>query len=221
MSDGQSEFVFQQGFYLVELTGEKAGNLKEFLKCIQMVDDESIFYHMYHLILNHHFAMLGYSNDFTNWLRNELHEDVLAEKFTNVRRSEYGNIWALREKLVELLKKRLQDKFNNDVKVPEDRAFHFVKYRVVVLSTKYRAGNLDEFVECLERIDKSTLFYHFFSSRLTFSEKKEKYVDDFSRWINEIGYPEIADGTAAIDPHGYTLEGIRKEIAGIVRRGLK
>ena len=31
----ESEFVFQHGFSLVELVGKKAGNLKEFLKCIK------------------------------------------------------------------------------------------------------------------------------------------------------------------------------------------
>lgn len=221
MPDGQSEFVFQRGLHLVELTGKNAENLKEFLKCIRTVDTESIFYHMYHTLIQHHFVIPEYFNDFAYWLGNDLHEDVIAEKFTYVGISEYGDIVAVKKKLVEILKKRLRDRSNNNFNVPEGRAFHFVRSRVIVLPTKYKAKNLEEFVECLEKIDNDTLFYHFFSSRLKFSKKKEKCVDDFSRWINEIGHSEMADRITAIDLYGYTLKGIRKEIAGIVRRGLR
>ncbi len=224
MPDVQNEFVFQRGFYITELTGKRAKSLKQLLKCIQKVDNESIFYHLYHTLLQHHFAIPVYSNDFAYWLRKELHEDVLAEKFTYVgmgNTCEYGDIEAVRERLVEILKERLKDGSNNNAKVPDDRAFHFVRSRAVILPTKYRAKNLEEFVECLEKIDRGTLFYHFFSSRLKFGKMKEMCVDDFSRWIDEIGYPEIAVRIIAIDPYGYTLEGIRKEIVEIIRRELK
>lgn len=220
VSGGQREFVFQRGFYLVELTGKKAENLKEFLKCIQTVDDESIFYHMYNTLRQHHFAIPEYSNDFSYWLRSNLHENVLAEKFTYIGISEYGNITALRDKLGEILRQRLEYKSRNDFSMPDEMAFHFVRARVIALPTKCRANDIEEFVECIEDIDRSTLFYHFFSSRLRSGKKKEVYADDFSRWLNEIGYPEIADKIAAIDPYGYTLEGIRKEIARILRRRL-
>ncbi len=212
-----SEFVFKRGFYIVELTGKKAGSLKEFLKCVQNADDESIFYHMYHTLRQHHFVIPEYFNDFAQWLGKELHEDVLAERFAYVGISEYGDIKAVRKKLVELLEERLEDKSDNKVVVSGDRTFHFVKSRVIVLPTKYRAKNLDEFVECLEKIDRDTLFYHFFSSRLKFTKKEHKYVDDFSTWIHEIGHLEIADRIAVLHLYGYTLEGIRKEIAAIIR----
>ncbi len=50
----ESEFVFHHGFSLVELTGKRADNLKEFLKCIQTIDDESLFFHLYHTLRQHH-----------------------------------------------------------------------------------------------------------------------------------------------------------------------
>jgi hypothetical protein len=217
MPSESSEFVFQRGFYLVELTGKKAENLKEFLKCIQTVDDESIFYHVYHTLRQHHFVIPDYSNDFAHWFRKDLHEDVLAERFTYVRISEYGDIKAVKERFIEILRNRLEDRANDSPNVPEERAFHFVRARAIALPTKYRAKNIEEFVECLEKIDRETLFYHFFSARLKFSKSREKHVDDFSRWINEIGHPEIADRITALNPYGYTLEGTRKEIAEIIR----
>ena len=216
VSYGQGEFVFQHGFYLVELAGKKAENLKEFLKCIQTIDDESIFYHVYHTLRQHHFAIPEYSNDFAHWLKKELHEDVLAERFTYVRISQYDDIEAIREKLVEMSKKRLVDKSNSTLNVPEEKAFHFVRAKIIALPTNFMAKNLDDFVGCLERVDRGSIFHHFFSSRLKFSKKEEKYVDDFSEWIAKIGHPEIADKISALNPYGYTLEGIRKEIIRII-----
>jgi hypothetical protein len=213
----ESEFVFQHGFSLVELAGKKAGNLKEFLKCIQTIDDESIFYHVYHTLRQHHFAIPEYSNDFAHWLKKELHEDVLAERFTYIRISEYDDIKTVREKLVEMLKKRLGDRSNNTFNVPEEHAFHFVRAKIIVLPTYFYAKNLKEFAKCLEEIDRDTLFYHFFSSRLKFGKEEGRYTDDFSRWIAEIGHPEIADRIAALNPYGYTLEGVRKEILNVIK----
>ncbi len=211
------EFVFQRGFYLLELTGKRADNLKEFLKCVKTVDDESIFYHVYHTLRQHYSIIPDYSNDFAHWLKKDLHEDVLAERFTYVRISEYGDIKAVRGRFIEILKKRLEDRANDSPKVPEERAFHFVRAKAIALPTKYRAKNLEEFVEYLEKVDRETLFYHFFSARLKFSESKKKHADDFSRWIDEIGHPAIASRITALNPYGYTLEGIRKEIAEIIR----
>jgi hypothetical protein len=214
----ESEFVFQHGFSLVELVGKKAGNLKEFLKCIQTIDDESVFYHVYHTLRQHHFAIPEYSNDFAHWLKKELNEDVLAERFTYVRISEYDDIEKVRKKLVEMLKKRLEERSNGTINVPEEHAFHFVRAKMIALPTKYKAKNLKEFAKCLEAVERDSLFYHFFSARLK-PGNNGKYSDDFSRWIVKIGHGEIADKIAALNPYGYTLEGLRKEMLNIIRGG--
>ncbi len=213
----ESEFVFQHGFSLVALVGKKASNLKEFLKCIQTIDDESIFFHIYHTLRQHHFAIPEYSNDFAHWLKKELHEDVLAERFTYIRISQYDDIEIVKQKLIDSLKKRLDEGSNGMRNVPEERSFHFVRARIIALPTKCRAKNLKEFAKCIEEIEKDSLFYHFFSARLKPGNNKGKHTDDFSKWISKIGHPEIADEISALNPYGYTLEGLRKEILKIIR----
>jgi hypothetical protein len=213
----KKEFVFQHGFCLVELAGKKAENVKELLKCIQAIDDESIFYHVYHTLRQHQFAIPEYSNDFAHWLKNELHEDVLAERFTYVRISQYDDIKAVKQKLIDILKKRIEDKSGTIINVPEERAFHFVRSKVIALPTNYRASTLEEFADCLEKVDRDHLFYHFFSARLKPGNNSGKYTDDFSRWFAQIGHTEIADSIATLNPYGYTLEGLRKEILNIIR----
>jgi hypothetical protein len=213
----ESEFVFQHGFCLVELAGKKASNLKEFLKCIRAIDDESIFFHIYHTLRQHHFAIPEYSNDFAHWLKKELHEDVLAERFTYIRISQYDDIKTVKQKLIDSLKKRLDERSNGTLDVPEERSFHFVRARIIALPTEHKAKNLKEFAKCLEGIERDSIFYHFFSVRLAPGNNKGRYTDDFSKWISKIGHPEIADGISALNPYGYTLEGLREEILKIVR----
>lgn len=214
----ESEFVFHHGFSLVELAGKRAGNLKEFLKCLQTIDDESIFFHVYHTLRQHHFAVPEYSNDFAHWLKNELQEDVLAERFTYIRISQHDDIKTVKEELIKSVKKRLGEGSYHTLNVPEERAFHFVRARIIALPTKLKAKNLKEFAKCLEEVERDVLFYHFFSSRLKFGSKG-KYTDDFSVWIAKIGHPEIADKITDLNPYGYTLEGLRKEILNIMRGG--
>ncbi|MBU2559558.1 hypothetical protein KKA03_01530, partial [archaeon] len=90
--------------------------------------------------------------------------------------------------------------------------------RMIALPTKYKARNLGEFAKCLEEIGRDPLFYHFFSARSK-PGNKEKYSDEFSRWIAKIGHEEIADKIAALNPYGYTLEGLRKEMLNIIGAG--
>jgi len=218
-SNSNGEFVFQSGFYLIELTGKKARNLKEFQKVIEQIGDESIFYHMYHSLLEHHFAIPEYYNDFAFWLQHQLKEDVLAEKFASVSIYEAGDAKVLRSRLLDLIKEGIA-KSKRSRKLPESRAFQFVMARWVVLPTRFRARNLQEFKECLERISLSTLFYHFFESRFHFTKKEEKYVDDFSIWLfDSLGEKKLADALNSLDPYGYTLEGIRKEIIKLIEGG--
>ncbi|MFQ6136666.1 MAG: DUF5752 family protein [Candidatus Hydrothermarchaeales archaeon] len=218
MADGpnDNEFVFQRGFYLIELTGKKAKNLKEFLNIVREIDETSIFYHMYHSLLEHHFVIPEYFNDFAYWLEKELHEDVLAEKLANIGVYGDGGIESLRSKLVDTLEERLKVR-KKIMDVPEGEEFHFVRSRYVILPTKYRARNLEEFLKCMRKIDNGTLFYHFFESRLRPKKEGVEYPDDFSAWIfDSLGLQELADRLAKIDFLGYTLDGIRKEIIKIV-----
>lgn len=215
-SNSNGEFVFQSGFCLVELTGKKARNLKRFHKIIEGIDEESIFYHMYHSLLEHHFAIPEYYNDFAFWIQHELKEDVLAEKFASISIYEAGDVKELRARLLSIMGEHLSGGGSRNL--PEKSAFHFVKSRWVVVPTKFRAKNLQEFKTCLEQISLGTLFYHFFESRLHSSKKEEKYVDDFSMWIfDSLGKQELADKISSLDPYGYTLKGIRKEILKLVQ----
>jgi hypothetical protein len=68
-------------------------------------------------------------------------------------------------------------------------------------------------------MERDPIFYHFFSARLESGNNNGKYKDDFSRWIAKIGHPEIADKIAVLNPYGYTLEGLRKEILNIIGEG--
>jgi septum formation topological specificity factor MinE len=216
------EFVFQNGIYLVELTGKKARNLQEFLDTIKVIDPASLFYHLYHSLLEYHFVIPEYYNDFAYWLDSILQEKALAEKIAALNVFQYFDIEKLREEIIRMLEEYIHaDNRFSGVK-NEAHAFHFKKSITVVLPTKYSARNLREFYECINKVKAEIIFYHFFESRLRLGQEKGIYKDDFSVWIaDSLGLVDLAEEIANTDPFGYTLEGIRKELVKIIERYLE
>jgi hypothetical protein len=216
------EFVFQQGIYLVELTGKKARNLPEFLEVIKTIDAASLFYHLYHSLLEYHFVLPEYYNNFAYWLHSVLHEEALAEKVAALHVFEYFDIEELRKELIDVIEGHLSGQEEIFAARNETQAFHFRKSISVVLPTKYSAKDLPEFLECLKKVDPGIVFYHFFESRLRLGQEKGKYKDDFSMWIaDSLGLTELADRIARLDPYGYTLEGIRRELIRLIESSLE
>ncbi len=217
-------FVFQNGIYLVELTGKKARNLKEFLEEIKNIDEHTFFYHMYHSMLKFHHIISEYHNDFAYWLDKTLHEDVLAEKIASIHVDEYRDVEDFRNDLVTMIEEHIE---KHGMKVQslgeyEESDFHFKKAITVVQPTKYSASNLEEFLECLKNVRAEVIFYHFIESRLRLAHEKGVFKDDFTRWISEtLEVNELADEISNLNPFGYTIEGLRKKLIQLVEKYLE
>src|SRR3989339_1948771 len=101
-------FEFYTSSQLVEITGRKAANLKEFLDIIKEIDDSAIFYHVHHAFRDHQFAPGLYTNDFAHSVGDELKENALAEKLANINIKDYPELNSLRNKIVEIIGSYLQ-----------------------------------------------------------------------------------------------------------------
>ncbi|NOZ77263.1 MAG: hypothetical protein GXO65_06305 [Euryarchaeota archaeon] len=218
-----SEFVFQNCFYLVELTGRKAGNLKEFFQQIQEVDGASIFYHFYHSMLEFGLVQPDYYNDFSYWLEQTLHEGELAEKIADPFVWEYNDIEDVRAYLISLIDDHLsRHRGEFTPPKPEIHEFHFRKAVAVVLPTKYRARTLEEFLDCLRKVGVDIIFYHFIESRLRLGQERGRYRDDFSLWIaDSVGNKKLANRIASLDPMGFTPEGLKAKLVELVEKALE
>jgi len=207
-------FRFYTSVPLVELTGQKAKNLKELKEIIQEIDGSSIYFHTHHYVREHHFFSEEYPSDFAYWVAEVLQEKPLGEKLAILDLRNFPTIRSLREKIVELIQDYL-DKSNGIREVQPGLEFHFSRTISVIISTPYQASDLMEFRRCLEKADLHSLYFHLMESRLRVTGE----TNDFSRWIRENFDKEtLAKAIEDLDPYFYPLEQTKEKLLRILAR---
>ena len=78
-----NKFKFYDSITLLSPTGQKAGNLKEFLHILEESEEKVIFHHLYQSHLKSFQKMGEFPNDFANWAAYGLEDIALAEKLAN------------------------------------------------------------------------------------------------------------------------------------------
>lgn len=208
----KAPFVFCTSSQLVEITGLKAANLKEFLEIVKEIEDSSIFYHVHHAFREHQFAPGYYTNDFAHWIGEELNENALAERLANINIKDYTEIKSLRVKIAEIIENHLKNNPDNS-NLAAKHKFYFCKNISTIQKTKYAAWDLEEFCDLLRRVGLRSLFFHFFEARLRLGRK----TNDFSDWI-KFNYQneKLARQIEALDPYLYTMDELRDQIIKLI-----
>ena len=205
-------FYFYTASQLVEITGKRAGNLKEFVEILKTIDDSSVFYHVHHAFREHQYAPGIYSNDFAHWVEEEVGENALAERLSNINIKDYIDIKSLKAMIVEIIEQYIANSADSGG-IKAKHKFYFCKYIGIVQKTKYEAGNLEEFCESLKKVGLRSLFFHFFEARLRLYRK----TNDFSDWIkSNYGDDELARKIEALDPYQYTMDDLRDKIIALI-----
>lgn len=205
---------FYTSIPLVELTTQKAKNLKELKEIIETIDGSSIYFHTHHYVREHHFFSEEYPSDFAYWVAEILQEKPLGEKLAILDLRNFPTIRSLREKLLELIGSYL-DKSNRIRDVLPGLEFHFRKTVSIIIPTPYQVSDLSEFRKALEKVDTYSLYYHLMEFRLRESGES----NDFSTWIRtNLGKENIAKAIEDLDPYYYPLEETREKILRILAR---
>ena len=220
-SHGSSnEFVFLKARYLVELTGRKAKNLQELVSYISTADPSTIFYHVFHPLLDAHLVPYEYPNDFSFWLSDGLQDKDLAEQVASMDIPESGGLEEVRRLLVKKMKGDLEvSSHSPQYSAHPGNEFNFVKCRYVVLPTGQRASTLDEFVDNVSQASELSVFYHMVTSRLFTADK----YDSFSRWILEnTDEEELAEQIRKIDPSTHmNVRTLHQELLDVISHYLR
>jgi hypothetical protein len=216
-SSKASPFVFFKARYIVELTGKRASNLQDFLEYLKVADLSSIFYHVYHPLLDSHLVPYEFPNDFSFWFSDTLQDKDLAEQVANFDLPEAGGLESVRQILISRIERALRERITYDVRPGSE--FNFVKCRVVVLPTGHIAKNLDELADKISEASELSIFYHMVTSRLF---RGSRY-DDFSEWIvRNTSDSELAEEIRAVDPTTHVnVKSIQQEVIKILQRYLK
>src|SRR5437868_10028573 len=104
-----SPFYFKSAAHLIRIGRERAMTLGELATGLQQCPDGAIFQHTFHTLQEHHYLREGFSNDFAHWAFAACNEVGLAERLSSVDVREFTSVEALRERIVEIMERYLQD----------------------------------------------------------------------------------------------------------------
>lgn len=210
-------FRFSTSLVLQEATGLRAARLSVLAKLLRTVPDACIYHHTHYFLLSHHYLTPEPSNDFAYWIGEVLGEEALGERLASLDIIEYTDLGTLRQRLVDVIDDYLKRTPAARFKfASEGEEFFFVKSVHVVMPTVYTAATLEEFADALARVSVRSLYFHVFDAPLRLGRR----TNDFSLWLEQLGYPELAQEIAALDPYGYTLEMLRSSMLSLVRHTL-
>lgn len=212
----ESTFIFMTSVEAVQLTGIRAASLAELDKGLRSVDASSIYHHTHRFYRSHSFLGSADRSDFALWVANNLKESVVAERMGALDLRDFPTIHELGEALLSTMETLRGDPDRWNRRVPPGLEFHFCKSVSLVMQAGYKARNLEEFLQALERVDVSSIYYHLIESPLHTFEKGRRFNNDFSQWLFEAHAMEAqALALAALDPYRSDLEALRRDLLSI------
>ncbi len=199
------EFRFMSELWTAQYTGVKVSTLGSFLKALKEADDDTIYYHLYRNMFEYHFLPTDYWNSFSYWFA-ENGFPVLAEKFSALDLIECVCLADIREEMVRILE-REGHSFDKICK-----PFYFIRAVRRTVDLGVVARDLNEFREGIKKVGIHSLFYHLVTSRLVHCSP----VNDFSRWLMEIGEEKKAQEINRIDLISHSLYRLKDRILEIL-----
>jgi len=210
-------FYFNTSEHLLRIGRQKATTLSDLLQALRTCPEDSIFQHTFRTLQEHHFIRQGFSNDFAHWSLSACNEPVLGEQLAGVDVREFTAIEGLRGRMVEIVDEFLETHPRAGSRAGHE-PFYFCASDIVVLPTVFVSDSLSGFLDGVNQVSVHSIHHHFIEARL----RLHRMSNDFSQWLEEeVGLPEAADSIERIDIYTNTMEGVRRQIAGIVEQVLK
>jgi hypothetical protein len=210
-------FQFMTSVEAVQLTGVRAASLADLDAGMQQVDGSSIYHHTHRFYRTHSFLGSTPLSDFALWVGEHLQEPALAEEMAALDLRDFTSIRELRTALLAKIysARHAPDRWLR--RVPAGLEFHFCRSVSLVLPTGLKARNIEEFVDALDRVDTTSLYYHLIEAPLH-AEAGRAYRNEFSEWLaGTLGQQDLAKAVAALDPYRRDLEGLRRDLLLLFR----
>jgi hypothetical protein len=204
-------FRFMVKLDLTLLLGRKAKNAAELYSGLREVPAMSIYFHTHRFLQQHHYLSPEPPNDFAYWATNVLNDDILGEQLASIDIMQFVGIEEIRQRFLSLLEEYMQTA-ERKIDCPRGEEFHFMSCQTFAFPTPYVATSLRDFQSILQKVSINTIYYHMFDARM----RPELGNNDFSIWIRDSGYPDLAKAIQALDPYSHTLEGLRKAVSKLI-----
>lgn len=217
LARSKTPFIFKTQLNLIETTGFRATTLRELCDSLMEVPEASVYYHTHHFLRQHQFSYPEPSNDFAYWSTVVLQEEEIGERLASVNIMRFNTLYDLRKVFVDTLRKYLSESFDLR-KAPKGMEFYFMKCISFAVPTPYTAYCLEEFVDCLHKVNIYCIYNHVFEGRL----RPPLGINDFSNWLStNLGEQALAQKIDELDPYAQSMESLRKRILDLATQRLK
>lgn len=208
-----AEFSVKDCALIAIATGSRARTLKELCDILQVIGEDSIYYHFWGGLLQPRFEEREYNNDFAAWAWYSLHDSTLAERLAVIDPTEFENLEDLRQELLEIVEERLDEREYLSWVVASD-AFEFIRSQIVVFDTHKKATSPEELAVLLQDISTSSIFYHFIDARRRI---QQQHSNDFTSWLMNFpgGYENLCSRIIAIDPYFSSLAQLKTTLLNL------
>ncbi|MFA6217970.1 MAG: DUF5752 family protein [Candidatus Omnitrophota bacterium] len=205
-------FIVKDCALLNIAVGKKAANLKEMRDHLLDIPLGSIYHHFWGGLLRYRFDEPQYNNDFAEWVRYSLQDNILAERLSIIDPSAFADLESLRQAMLEVIEQRLDE--TETISWAElDMQFHFVSSQVIVFDTREKIQEPKQLVEAVSKMSGGSLFYHFIDAR----RRSPEMMDDFRLWLRPFGdhYKDLCSQLASVDPYFVTLVELRTQLTNL------
>lgn len=208
-SSAPAAFLVKDCALIAIATGKRALTLRELRDMLSEVDAATIYFHFWGALLQPRFEQREYGNDFAAWARHGLHDAVLAERLGMLDPTDFADLEALREGLVDTIEERLE----GSEYLPwlrATRSFEFIRSQIVVFDSHKRAQSPEELGRLVRSLSTGSIFYHFVDARRRIPDRH----DDFTAWLASFGdrCSVLCTRLSGIDPYFGSLTELREQI---------
>jgi hypothetical protein len=193
-------------------TGIKAQTLTEFRDRLAIAPLGSLYFHFWGRRLTTSFEHPDYRNDFSFWVYDSLHDDVLAERIETLDPGDYPNFEPLRAELLEMIENRLDER---DIlsTTRADKPFYFGDSKIIIFDTRHQIMEPKDLVKVMPTMLRSSVFYHFIDAR----RRTEGRRDDVSTWLKDSEeYKDLVGMLSTIDPYFLSLTDLQRKLCEVV-----
>jgi hypothetical protein len=205
-------FIVKDCALLNIATGKKAGNLKEMRDHLLEIPLGSIYHHFWGGRLRYRFDEPEYNNDFAEWVRYGLQDNVPAERLSIIDPTAFADLESLRQEVLEVIEQRLDE--SRAISWSEiDMQFHFVDSQIIVFDTGETIGAPEQLAEAVSEMSVGSLFYHFIDAR----RRSPEMMDDFRLWLLPCGgpYEDVCAQLALVDPYFVSLIELKAQLKNL------
>lgn len=205
-------FRFTSVVHLPEMLGRRARDEQELLELLEDVPIDTIYHHTAARFLRFEVVDAMFPNDFAMWAAREVRDQVLGERLGVIDPFDFPNLEALRQELVTTLDDHLS-RISIIPRVIHGEPFHFMRSRLIEISSGHDANDLAGFIDALSRVDTSSIYYHTVEARL----RKGVPEGDFARWLGDALHEKaLATKVARLSPFSSSLEAMRHQLLDVL-----